>query len=212
MTTNLFEFALLSFVSLLTMLNPIGIIPVYVSMTSKLSSRESRHVAVRASIAAFGMLLLFAIGGKLIFDFFHISIDSLRIVGGMIFFLVGYEMFQARIPKMKYEDEETKSELLDQAVTPIGIPLICGPGSITTVMLLMKESGDFAFKSILILSIFIAVTVTMILLIYSKRILRILGDSGKKVLMRIMGLLGMVISVDLFFNGLKPILKEILCA
>lgn len=212
MTTNLFEFALLSFVSLLTMLNPIGIIPVYVSMTSKLSSRESRHVAVRASIAAFGMLLLFAIGGKLIFDFFHISIDSLRIVGGMIFFLVGYEMFQARIPKMKYEDEETNSELLGQAVTPIGIPLICGPGSITTVMLLMKESGDFAFKSILILSIFIAVTVTMILLIYSKRILRILGDSGKKVLMRIMGLLVMVISVDLFFNGLKPILKEILCA
>ena len=135
----------------------------------------------------------------------------MRIVGGMIFFLVGYEMFHARMPKMKYEEEMESEKVYDQAITPIGIPLICGPGSITTVMLLMQESDTLLYKSVLFATIIGAIGITMLLLISSKRILRIIGNTGKKVLMRIMGLLVMVISVDLFFNGVKPILKEIFC-
>ncbi len=211
MTSNIFEFAVLSFVSLLTMLNPVSTIPIFVSMTSELTHSESRNIAIRASIVALIALLFFAIAGKLVFELFSISIDSLRVVGGMIFFLVGYEMFHARIPKMKYDEEMEDENVQDQAITPIGIPLICGPGSITTVMLLMKESDTILYKSVLFGTIIFAIGITMLLLISSKKILQVIGNTGKKVLMRIMGLLVMVIAVDLFFNGVKPILKEIFC-
>lgn len=204
------EFALLCFTTFFTMINPLGVMPLYISMTGGLTEAESRRIARRATVTAVIILILFALTGKLIFNFFSISVHSLRIVGGMIFVIIGYEMLNARLSHTKHDDETEVDFARDMAITPLGIPMICGPGSITTAIILMNESHTLVKRSILFASIILVLVVTYIILISGKKIMARLGDSGNKVLMRIMGLIVMVIGVEFFFGGLKPILRDIL--
>ena len=206
----IFQFALFSFVSLFTMVNPVGVIPVFTSMTSSLSQQQSRSVAIRASIISFIILLTFALTGQWIFRFFGISIDSLRIVGGVIFFLMGYEMLQARLTRTQYDDEPTTEYMNDIALTPLGIPVICGPGAIATVIILMSQSQSTLEGGIVLGSIFTIILITCLFMLGAKRVMQFIGENGNKVMLRLMGLIVMVIAVEFFFSGLRPILREIL--
>ena len=136
----LFEFFLLSLISMFTMVNPIGVIPVFAAMTAKLSPQESHRVARKATFTGALILLSFALAGQWIFGFFSISVDSLRVVGGVIFFFMGYEMLQARLTRTQFDDETNHEYINDISITPLGIPIICGPGAITTSIILMNES------------------------------------------------------------------------
>ena len=206
----IFQFALFSFVSLFTMVNPVGVIPVFTSMTASLTQQQSRSVAIRASIISFIILLTFALTGQWIFRFFGISIDSLRIVGGVIFFLMGYEMLQARLTRTQYDDEPTTEYMNDIALTPLGIPVICGPGAIATVIILMSQSQSALEGGIVLGSIFTIILITCLFMLGAKRVMQFIGENGNKVMLRLMGLIVMVIAVEFFFSGLRPILREIL--
>jgi len=206
----LFQFALFSFVSLFTMVNPIGVIPVYTAMTARLNPQESRRVAIRASFIAFLILLAFALTGQWIFRFFGISTDSLRIVGGIIFFLMGYEMLQARLTRTQYDDEPTHEYMNDIALTPLGIPVICGPGAIATAIILMNQATSPLEAGIVLGTVFLMIAITCLLLLGSKQVIHLIGDNGNKVMLRLMGLIVMVIAVQFFFSGLRPIVREIL--
>ncbi len=203
------EFALLTFTSLFTMMNPLGVIPVYIALTEDLPVKEARFIAFKATITAFIILIIFAFSGKFIFDFFAISVNSLKIVGGIIFFIMGYDMLLARISKTKTASTEEVTDH-DVAITPLAIPVICGPGAITAVIVFMQESANWEQKGILLLSILFVILLTWIVLLSARRIFDFLGDNGNKVLMRIMGLIVMVIAVEFFFGGLTPILRGIL--
>lgn len=206
----LLNFALLAFISLFTMVNPLGVIPVYTSMTASLTAGESYRVAWRSTLTAFFILVLFAVTGHWVFSFFGISVNSLRIVGGAIFFLMGYEMLQARLTRTQYDNETTQQYMSDIAITPLGIPVICGPGAITSVILLMDEAPTLEHKSMVLASIVAIMIVTLLFMLSSKQITRLLGENGNKVMLRLMGLIVMVIAVEFFFNGLRPIVREIL--
>jgi multiple antibiotic resistance protein len=206
MTTLPLQFGLLCFVSLFTIIDPFGALPVYASMTGKLSHPESRRVALRAALTAWIVLILFALTGRFVFDFFGISVNSLRVVGGIVFFIMGYEMLEARLTRTKSDTESVTEYIEDIAITPIGIPLIAGPGAITTVIVLMNETTGLIEKEIaLILAITAVLTITFLFLIGARQVMHALGHSGNKVLLRIMGLIVMAIAVEFFFNGLKPI-------
>ena len=206
----LFEFALLSFISMFTMVNPIGVIPVYTAMTAKLSPQESRRVARKATLTALLILLAFALTGQWIFRFFSISVNSLRVVGGVIFFFMGYEMLQARLTRTQFDDETNHEYINDISVTPLGIPIICGPGAITTAILLMNESQS-PLQSGIVLGIIVAlIALTYVLLIGSHQVTRLIGENGNKVMLRLMGLIVMVIAVEFFFSGLTPIVRGML--
>jgi multiple antibiotic resistance protein len=206
----LFEFGLLCFTTLFTMINPLGVMPLYINMTRGLTSVESRKIALKATITAAIILLIFAFTGRFIFNLFSISVHSLRIVGGVIFFFIGYEMLNARLSHTKHDDETHFEFANEMAITPLGIPMICGPGAITTVIIFMNESHTILKKSILISSIFSVLVLTFIILVSGKKIISFIGESGNKVLMRIMGLIVMVIAVEFFFGGLKPIIQDII--
>lgn len=207
---KLLEFGLFSFTSLFTMINPLGVIPVYTTLTSQMPSAEARRVAVKSVIIAFITLLLFAFAGKFIFDFFHISIEGLRIVGGVIFFMAGYDMLQARLVRTK-SDNETVSEFVeDVSITPIAIPMLSGPGSITIAIILMSDAQFLTEKGVVIFVIFLVLLITLIFLLSARKIMHFLGDSGNKVMMRIMGLIVMVIAVEFIISGITPIVREIL--
>jgi len=210
MNLDSLDFGIFCFVSLFTMINPIGVVPVYVSMTGALSAQEAKKVALKAIIFSLFFLSAFAFAGQFIFDFFGISIHSLRIVGGIIFFMVGYEMLQAKIVRTKFDEKEAGDYIDDIAITPLGIPMISGPGAITTVIILMNESSTTFEKVSLFASIFLIMLISFILLVSGKKIVSVMGENGKKVMMRVMGLIVMVIAVEFFFTGLKPIVQDIL--
>jgi len=206
---QLTEFGILAFTSLFTMVNPLGVIPVYISLTRDLETKEAKRVAVKATITALIILMLFAVGGKFIFDFFSISVNSLRIVGGIIFFIAGYDMLQARFIRTKLQSESDDEFANDISLTPLAIPIICGPGAITVSIVLFNDASVMPQKLVLLLAIILVLVITLLFLLSARKIMRYLGENGNKVLMRIMGLIVMVIAVEFIINGLRPILREI---
>lgn len=204
------EYALKAFAAYFSIINPLGIMPVFVSMTAALSFRQRRKVATKASILAFFTMILFAVAGQLVFDFFSITADSFRIVGGIIFFMMGYEMLQARLSRVKFTHEEEISYMDDISITPLAIPMICGPGAITNSIIFWNDASTFEHKSVLIAIIFIIVLITWIVLIGAGKIMNYIGETGNKIMLRLMGMIVMVIAVEFFFAGLKPILLDIL--
>ena len=139
----MFTFGLLCFTSFFTLINPLGAMPVFMTMTMELDEKERRKVARRASLVSFLIMMFFAISGDLLFRFFGISIDSLRIVGGIIFLIMGMDMLQARLVKTKVKESEVKSYVSDISITPLSIPMLCGPGAITNAIVMWNKATDW---------------------------------------------------------------------
>lgn len=207
---DLIAFALLSFTSFFTLINPLGVMPVFMTMTADLDSKDRTRTAKKASIVAFVIIILFAFMGKLLFTFFGISVNSFRIVGGIIFLIVGMDMLQARLGKVNIKDSEIKTYVNDISVTPLAIPMICGPGALTNAIVMMEDANTAGKKLVLILTIFIIMCLTYAILYSASRIIKLLGQTGINVMMRIMGLIVMVIAVEFFFSGLKPIVLDMI--
>lgn len=202
-------FALLCFTSYFTLINPLGLMPVFLTMTSNLDSKSKAKTARKAIIVAFLTLLAFAFTGQFLFKFFGISVDSFRIVGGVIFFLMGMDMLNARLAKMKVNDDDVKEYVTDISITPLAIPMLAGPGAITNSIVLMEDAQDLTQKIVLISSIALIFLITYIVLWAASSISKFIGETGIKIMMKLMGLIVMVIAVEFLFSGLKPILKSI---
>ncbi len=207
---ELVTFGILSFTSFFTLINPLGTMPIFMTMTASLDQKHRTKTAKKASIVAFFTIILFAFSGQLLFKFFGISVNSFRIVGGVIFFLMGMDMLHARLGKVKINDSEIKNYVDDISITPLAIPMISGPGVLTNVIVLMEDAGSVDKKLVLLASIFIVMIVTFVILYSSSRIIKFLGETGNNVLMRLMGLIVMVIAVEFFFSGLKPIIMDMM--
>jgi multiple antibiotic resistance protein len=208
MTNELLSFGLLAFTSFFTLINPLGTMPIFMTMTSTLDDAERTRTAKKATIIGFLTILAFAFSGQLLFKFFGISINSLRIVGGVIFFIMGLDMLNARLVHTKVKSSEVKAYVNDISITPLAIPMICGPGAITNAIVLMEDARTITYKIILIVAISMVILLTYVILYSSSRILKALGETGNNVMMRIMGLIVMVIAVEFFFSGLRPIIAE----
>jgi multiple antibiotic resistance protein len=208
MTENI-AFALLCFTSFFSLMNPLGVMPVFITMTSNLEPIDRRRTARKAMITAFITLLAFAFSGQLLFNFFGISVNSFRIVGGIIFFQMGSDMLQARLGKVKIPKHEIEEYVADISITPLAIPMICGPGCISNAIVLMEDAISIEQQAILIGIMSLVCLLTYIILFSSIKISAILGETGNNVLMRLMGLILMVIAVEFFLSGAKPILMDI---
>ncbi len=119
-------------------------------------------------------------------------------------------MLQARLTKTKIDKSNVKEYVDDISVTPLGIPMICGPGAITNAIVLMRDASSYDMKITLIVSIILVLFITLMILWSSSKVLKVLGETGNKVLLRLMGLIVMVIAVEFFFSGLTPVLRGII--
>ena len=207
---TLLPFALLCLTSFFTLTNPLSIMPIFLTMTDGFSDMERKAIVKRATIVSFITLVMFAVSGQLLFKFFGISTNGFRVVGGVIFFAIGWDMLQARITKVKLKEDEIKTYAKDISITPLAIPMICGPGSITNAIVLMEEADTFWMQVVLIASIAIVYLLTFIILRAATRINKIIGETGNNVMMRLMGLILMVIAVECFVGGMRPILIDII--
>ena len=207
---TLLPFALLCFTSFFTLTNPLGTMPVFLTMTNGMSDDERKTIVRRATIVSFITLMVFTFSGQFLFKFFGISTNGFRIAGGIIIFTIGFDMLQARYSKAKLKDEEVKTYVNDISVTPLAIPMLCGPGAIANGIMLM-EDADTLIKKILLVSVIASVYfITFLILRASTRLNKYMGETGNNVMMRLMGLILMAIAVECFVSGFKPIMIDIL--
>ena len=207
---DLLSFGLFAFTSFLAIINPMGVTPVFLAMTSELSPSQQRRTAFKAVLTAFIILTLFAFAGRLLFQFFGISVNGFRIAGGVIFFIMGYDMLNARLSRLKYDDQNIEAQMDDIAITPLGIPMIAGPGAITNAIVLMQDASDLQHQIVLPIAIFVVLSVTFLSLVGGGSVMKFMGETGNKIMLKLMGLIMMVIAVEFFFAGLKPIVQDML--
>lgn len=207
---TIIPYALLCFTSFFTLTNPLGTMPVFLTMTNGLSEKERQHIVKRATILSFVILISFTLFGQFVFKFFGISTNGFRIAAGFIILKIGYDMIQARYSNAKLKDNEIKAYVNDISITPLSIPMLCGPGAIANGIILMSDATTFELKVTLILTIAVVYILSYIILSLSTRLVKFMGETGNNVMMRLMGLILMVIAVECFVGGVKPILIDII--
>lgn len=207
---TIIPYALLCFTSFFTLTNPLGTMPVFLTMTNGLSDDERKHIIKRATIVSFVILITFTLCGQFLFKFFGISTNGFRIAAGFIILKIGYDMLQARYSSSKLKEDEIKAYVNDISITPLSIPMLCGPGAIANGIILMADATTIELKATLIVMILIVYILSYIILRLSTRLVSIIGETGNNVMMRLMGLILMVIAVECFVGGIKPILIDII--
>ena len=207
---NLLAFALLCFTSFFTLTNPLGTMPVFLTMTHGMEDEQRKSIVRRATFVAFITLMVFVFTGKFLFMFFGISTNGFRIAGGVIIFKIGFDMLQARYTPMKLNSDEIKTYANDISVTPLAIPMLCGPGALANAIVLMADANTVPMQMTLIGMIALIYFITFLILRASTRLVKLMGETGNNVMMRLMGLILMVIAVECFVSGLKPILVNII--
>jgi multiple antibiotic resistance protein len=180
------------FSSIFVIVNPIEATMVYVTLTSGLNSAERKHINRRTTAIAFSIAILFAVGGDIVLRIFGITVDSLRVAGGVLLFLVAIDMLRG----VRQQNKVTEAELRDAnhrediSVFPLAMPLLTGPGAIT-----MTEKG------IVILAIVLTFVITLFVLRFSEYIDKAMGITGIMVLTRVMGLILGAVAVNFVATG-----------
>ena len=206
------QFFILCLTTLFTLINPIGIAPLLMVMTERFSKDEKVKIARKGSATALITLLLFAILGSLIFSFFGITLEAFQIMGGILFFRNGLRMLDAKVGRSRTTpaEQEESQESDDIAISPIGIPLIAGPGAITATMLLSSQTPQIYSYLTLGLSIMIVLTFVHVILRNGDVLMRVLGTSIMRIIQRLMGLILLVIAVQFVINGTISVIKPLL--
>ncbi len=209
---SLLPFAFICLTSFFTLTNPLGTMPVFLSMTKGIDNAQRARIVKRATIVSFVILISFTVCGQVLFSLFGISTNGFRIAAGFIIMKIGFDMLQAKYSHTKLKDDEVKVYANDISITPLSIPMLCGPGAIANGIMLMENAATWEMKATLIGSIAIIYLLTYLILRASTRLVPILGETGNNVMMRLMGLILMVIAVECFVGGLKPIMIDIIKA
>lgn len=194
------------FMGFFAMLNPFGNLPVFVGMVQEFDEKTQKKVALKSVTMAFILIAIFSIFGHIIFRVFGITLPAFQIAGGFIVFVMGYNLLNAKDSPMhtqsftNREDMEKKAE--DIAITPLGTPLLAGPGTISASMNFVG-AGKSVINVILVISIFaIMCCITYLLFISGKKLFRHVNPGVLKVVTRIMGLILAVIAIQMLINGI----------
>jgi multiple antibiotic resistance protein len=174
-------------------------------MTGDSNRVRRRKMAARAAWTCFVVLLTFSIAGTLIFKLFGITLAAFKIAGGLILGLIGLDMLKARRSPTKETSGETEegAEKEDVGIIPLGIPMLAGPGSISSVMVLMSQNEDWPHAIVVVGAIAVASAVSFLVLAAADRVSSFLHETGIRILTRMMGLLLTAIAVQFVLNGLK---------
>jgi multiple antibiotic resistance protein len=201
--TSMTEFSFIAFCSIFFLVDPFAAVPPFLAMTNEADSAARRRMAARAAWTCFIVLSLFAISGTFIFKIFGITLAAFEIAGGVILLLIGLEMMQARRSTQEGVSEtEEGAHKEDIGITPLGIPLLAGPGAISTVMVLMGASPTWQHAIPIFVAIAVTALASYLILASADRVRKRMGETGIRIMMRIMGLLLTAIAVQFVINGL----------
>ena len=204
---DLLSFALLSFSSIIIVVNPLAATLIFVSLTGTMDQAAKLKIAREASQFALAVLLIFTFGGGWILQIFGISIEAFRIAGGVLLFGIGMDMVYAKTSRTKmtatekYEGQDTD----DIAIMPLAIPMIAGPGAITSVIVLMNEAMPMGLAAIAMvpLAVIVAIGITYYMMKNADVIVRRIGQREYRAVNRLMGMLLIAIAVQFIIVGIK---------
>src|SRR5665213_342638 len=198
------RFSVLALSSIFFLVDPFAALPTFLAVTAGQDDRKRRKTARKASLTAFVVLTTFAIAGSYIFRMFGITLPAFEIAGGVILLLIGLDMLEAkRSPTQESTEETTEAQAKDDAgIVPLGIPMLAGPGAITSVMVLVGQAQTRWQMAAILISILITAAICYLVLGNSDKVARVMGETGVRILVRIMGLLLVALAVQYFVNGL----------
>jgi multiple antibiotic resistance protein len=198
-------FFLHSFVSLFVIVNAVGNVAIFVTLLERFEEREKAAMMKKATVIAALTLLVATVAGNMFFRLLGISMYSFRIAGGILLMIISVEMLLGLKTKTQSSkaEEAHSAEMDDITVIPLAIPLLTGPGALTTGIVLFDSARYFMDKVILVGSICLVFATSYIILIKSKVILRFLGRTGARVAGRIMGLMLLSIAVEFILKGIS---------
>jgi multiple antibiotic resistance protein len=201
------RFSLLALSSIFFLVDPFAALPTFLAVTDGADEKSRKRIARKASLTALIFLSAFAVAGQYIFRMFGITLPAFEIAGGIILLLIGLDMLEARrSPTQETSgDAEEAASKEDAGIVPLGIPMLAGPGAIASVMVLVGQAQNHWQMVAILGSIFITAVICYLVLGNSDRVGRALGETGIRVLVRIMGLLLVALAVQYFVNGLADL-------
>ncbi|MCX9083667.1 MAG: MarC family protein [Candidatus Methanoperedens sp.] len=203
------------FSAIFSIVNPVSGVMAFISITSRMKTEDRIYVAERSSIIACVIAILFSISGIFILDFFSITVDSLRVAGGILLFLVAVDMLFARTTRESITSEELSDAVQRENVSifPMAMPMLTGPGAITTIILyVQKGSDEFAINPntvnlLVIAAILLTFVITFLIFRFSDYFSRVVGMTGIMVMTRLMGLFLGAIAVGFISDGIWNIYR-----
>lgn len=214
---------LLSFITLITMVNPLAVIPSFVALTDRVPRRGRARVAAVASMACVVVLTVFLVAGNWVFQFFGITVPAFQIMGGIIFFSNALKTLVEQDERRAFNiggEKRTDDHDFDKAhidpssiaVVPLAIPMLSGPGAITSTMVLVNLYPRLDQKLAVTIAIVGVGLASYIVLLAAVPLSRFIGDRGRAVFTKVMSLLLGAIGIQFIINGVEPVLKEIIHA
>jgi len=198
------KFALLAITSLIAVMEPASTIAVYVTLTKDIDLEKKRRIVSKSMRISFLVLAFFAFTGHLLFSIFNITISAFKVAGGILLVNVALRMLSPR--KEEYSSEGRE----DIAIIPLAFPLTAGPGTITTVILLVSEANSFLEASFVFVGIFAGILISYVGMRYSSRMFRLLGDEGLRVITALMSIIVLAMAVQFVINGVAEAISQIL--
>ncbi len=203
------RFSLLALSSIFFLVDPFAAIPSFLAITSGADPARRKRMARKGAFTCFIVLTSFAIAGQLIFRLFGITLPAFEIAGGLILLLIGLDMLQARRSPTQETlgDTEEAAAKEDAGIVPLGIPMLAGPGAISSVMVLVGQAPSLWHWEMgaILGSIAITALVSYWVLAGAGRVREVMGETGIRILVRVMGLLLVALAMQLFINGLTDL-------
>ena len=205
-----YDLVLNAFATLFVTIDPIGLAPIFLGVTDGMTSAQRRAVGLRACIIALIILALFLVAGQTILDTMGITIHAFRVAGGLLLFYIAFEMVFSLRQKRKEETSEmaiTKDQIANLAVFPLALPLIAGPGAISATILLSTSGGNsWEWQGILFMVIVAVIALVQASFTAAEMIDKYLGNTGRLILTRLLGVLLAALSVQFVVDGMKALL------
>lgn len=206
MTDPLIETAVYAFVTFFVVLDPLGMGPIFIGLTRGESAGFRRRMAIRGTIIAGVILLAFAFAGDFLLRSLGVSIAAFRIAGGVLLFLISFDMLFARATPIRRttEREDVEAEAKhDISVFPLAIPLIAGPGGLTSIVLLMGRAGnDTVLEIVVLAAMALVLAIMLVVLLAADRFTRWLGETGSNVVSRVLGIILAALAVQFVIDGI----------
>lgn len=201
---------LLSFAAIFFIVDPIGLVPIFLSMTARDSPQKCRRMAWRACLTASVVLVFFALAGALVLEIFSLTLGAFRVAGGLLLLLTALDMLRAKhaATRTSPEEEQEGVALDDIAIVPLAMPLLAGPGAIATAMVLVAQhGGTWQGSAAVVGAIVLTMLIAYVFLRSAQQVGRVLGQTGIAVLERVFGLILAAIAVQFVFDGARELLR-----
>lgn len=201
---NLYVHAVTAFMGFFAIMNPISNVPIFLSLTMGDDDETTAEIAKRSLILAFMIITVFSVAGKLIFELFGLTLPAFQITGGLLVFLIGFQMLQGDHSSVQHPNEEDKQNsreaALSIAASPLAMPILAGPGTIATAMN-FSASGGIVEMLVTISMFAVLCGITYVLFIFGEKFVTYIGDSALGVITRMMGLILAVIGTQMAILG-----------